>query len=57
MTIPGLAVAIEHIFSGSRETISLQRASLKPKTIHTLMLVKQKLKLAHTAVQDILGDD
>ena len=52
----GSAVAVERIFSGSRNTISLHRASLNPETIRTLMLVKQRLRLACTAIQDILGD-
>lgn len=39
----GSAVAVERIFSGGRDTISLRRASLKPGTICTLMLVKQWL--------------
>ena len=41
---PGSAVAVERIFSGGRDTISLRRASLQPETIRTLMLVKQQLK-------------
>ena len=49
----GSAVAVEHIFSGGRDTISLR---LKPETIHTLMLVKQRLRLACMAIRDILGD-
>ena len=53
---PGSAVAVERIFSGGRDTISLRRASLKPETIRTLMLVKQRLRLARKAIQDILGD-
>jgi hAT family C-terminal dimerisation region len=52
----GSAVAVERIFSGGRDTISLRRSSLKPETIRTLMLVKQRLRLARTAIQDILGD-
>ena len=36
--------------------ISLRHASLKPETIRTLMIVKQRLRLACTAIQDILGD-
>ncbi|SJL18443.1 uncharacterized protein ARMOST_22032 [Armillaria ostoyae] len=43
MSIPGSAVAVEHIFSSS--------------TIRTLMLVKHRLCLAHTAVEDLLGED
>ena len=51
----GSAVAVERIFSGGRDTISLRRASLKPETIHTLMLVKQRLRLTREAVKDIVG--
>jgi hypothetical protein len=51
----GSAVAVERIFSGGRDTISLRRASLKPDTIRTLMLVKQHLRLARQAIQDIVG--
>lgn len=40
----GSAVAVERIFSGGRDTISLRRASLKPQTISTLMIVKQSLR-------------
>jgi hypothetical protein len=36
--------------------ISLHCASLKPDTIRTLMLVKQRLKLARSAVEELLGD-
>lgn len=50
------AVGVEHIFSGGRDTISLQRASLKPETIRILMLVRQELHLAHNAAQQALGD-
>jgi hypothetical protein len=42
----GSAVAVERIFSGGRDTISLRRASLQPETIRTLMLLKQQLRLA-----------
>ena len=42
----GSAVAVERVFSGGRDTISLRRASLKPQTIRVLMLVKRKLHLA-----------
>jgi hypothetical protein len=49
--IIGSAVAVERIFSGGRDTISLRRASsLQPDTIRTLMLVKQRLCLARTGV-------
>ena len=43
--LKGSAVAVERIFSGGRDTISLRRASLKPDTIRVLMLVKKKLHL------------
>ena len=52
----GSAVTVERIFSGGCDTISLRRASLKPETIRILMLVKQKLHLAHNAAQQALGD-
>jgi hypothetical protein len=44
------AVAVERIFSGGRDTISLRRASLKPETIRVLMLVKRKLIVAREKV-------
>jgi hypothetical protein len=44
--IIGSAVAVELIFSGGRDTISMRRASLHPDTIRTLMLVKHHLRLA-----------
>ena len=43
---PGSAVAIERIFSGGHNTISLQHASLHADTIWILMLVKKQLYLA-----------
>jgi hypothetical protein len=52
----GSAVAIERIFSGGCDTISLRRASLKPETIQILMLVKQRLHLARNAADKALGD-
>ena len=45
LSAPGSAVAVERIFSGGRDTISLRRASLQPHTIRTLMLIKQQLRL------------
>ena len=45
----GSAVAVERIFSGGRDTISLCRASLKPETIRKLMLVKRRLLLKRKA--------
>jgi hypothetical protein len=41
----GSAVAMERIFPGGRDTISLRRASLQPETIRTLLLAKQHLHL------------
>ena len=52
----GSAVAVELIFSGGHDTISLHHASLRLDTIHTLMLIKQRLRLARTDVQELLGD-
>ena len=42
----GSAIAVERIFSGGHDTISLRRASLIPDTIRVLMLVKNCLRLA-----------
>ena len=51
----GSTVAVKWFFSGGRDTISLRRASLVPDTIWVLMLVKQRLRLAHISLQtDIL---
>ena len=50
-------MAVERIFSGGRDTISLRRASLKPDTIRTLMIVKQRLRLARMAVKEMIGGD
>lgn len=47
---PGSAVAVERIFSGGRDTISLRRASLQPGTIRTLMTLKQHLRLARNSL-------
>ena len=41
----GSAVAVERVFCGGRDTVSLRRASLKPETIRRLMLVKHRLLL------------
>ncbi|KAF5335031.1 hypothetical protein D9758_016187 [Tetrapyrgos nigripes] len=45
-SIPGSAVAVEHVFSGRRDTISLRRASLSVDTIRLLMIAKHQLYLA-----------
>ncbi|KZW00769.1 hypothetical protein EXIGLDRAFT_576667, partial [Exidia glandulosa HHB12029] len=44
LSIPGIAVAVERIFSGGRDTVSLRRASLSPDTIRVLMIAKQVLR-------------
>ena len=41
----GSAVAVEQVFLGGHDTISLWWASLQPETIKVLMLVKKKLHL------------
>jgi len=41
----GSAVAVERIFSGGHDTISLRRASIQPEMVRTLMLVKHCLQL------------
>ena len=51
---PGSAVAVERIFSGGRDTISLRRASLQPDTIRILMLVKKRLHLARVKANKAL---
>jgi len=38
----GSAVAVEHIFSSGRDTISIHHASLQPDTIQTLMVLKHQ---------------
>jgi hypothetical protein len=53
----GSAVAVERIFSGGRDTIGLRRSSLKADTIQTLMVVKARLRLARTAIIELLGDE
>ncbi len=50
----GSAVAVERIFSGGRDTISIRHATLKSDTIRVLMLVKHRLHLARTAVNELL---
>ncbi|KZV79565.1 HAT dimerization, partial [Exidia glandulosa HHB12029] len=43
-SIPGSAVAVERIFSGGRDTISLRRARLSADTIRALMISKQWIR-------------
>ena len=47
---------MQRIFSGGRDVISLRRARLEPDTIRTLMVVKQRLRLARNAITDVIGD-
>ncbi|KAJ6545471.1 hypothetical protein B0H19DRAFT_1075778 [Mycena capillaripes] len=47
-------VAVERVFSGGKDTISLRRASLKPETIRTLMLLKHHLRLKRKSLEDAL---
>ncbi|KAI0750161.1 ribonuclease H-like domain-containing protein [Daedaleopsis nitida] len=54
-TIQRCAVAVERIFSSGRDTVSLCRASLKPNTIRSLMLLKQRLLLAHQGASRMLS--
>ncbi|KAJ7364456.1 hypothetical protein DFH08DRAFT_798797 [Mycena albidolilacea] len=44
------AVAVERVFSGGRDTISLRRASSKADMIKTLMFVKARLRWARKAL-------
>ncbi|KIL58778.1 hypothetical protein M378DRAFT_188125 [Amanita muscaria Koide BX008] len=57
LAIPGSAVGVERIFSGGRDTISLRRASLRPDTIRTLMLVKQHLHMTRRAIDELVGNE
>lgn len=52
----GSAVAVERIFSGGRDTISLRRSSLQPDTIRALMLLKNRLRMARRDITLRLGD-
>ena len=47
VVVLGSAVAVERVFSGGHDTISLRHASLQPETIKALMLVKKSFIL-HT---------
>ena len=53
----GSAVAVERIFSGGQDMITLWQASLHPNTIWTLMLVKQHLHITRHAIDDLIGDE
>ena len=46
-TFLGSTIAVECIFSSSRDTISIQHASLQPETIHMLMVLKHHLCQMH----------
>ncbi|CAK5270384.1 unnamed protein product [Mycena citricolor] len=56
LSIPGSAVAVERIFSGGRDTISLRRSRLEAGTIRALMLVKNRLKMAREDIKLALGE-
>jgi hypothetical protein len=49
LSIPGSAVAVERVFSGGRDTISIRRSSLSASTISCLMLLKHHLRLKREA--------
>ncbi|KAJ7304771.1 hypothetical protein DFH08DRAFT_825335 [Mycena albidolilacea] len=51
------AVAVGRIFSGGRDTIFLRRASLKAKTISTLMFVKNQLRMQRNTLNVELGEE
>ncbi|KAL4258188.1 Zinc finger BED domain-containing [Pleurotus pulmonarius] len=48
LSIPGSAVAVERVFSGGRDTISMRRSSLRADTISSLMLMKHYIRLNRT---------
>ncbi len=50
----GSAIAVERIFSGGHDTISLRHASLNPETIRVLMLVKHRLQHERAAIKKAL---
>ncbi|KAH9976905.1 hypothetical protein BJV74DRAFT_781605, partial [Russula compacta] len=51
----GSAVAVERIFLGGQDTISLQCARLQADTIRILMLVKKWLHLDHVRAKAALS--
>lgn len=51
----GSSVAVERIFSGGRDTISLRRASLSAETIQALMFTKNRLILARNAIDQMMS--
>ncbi|KZV63207.1 hypothetical protein PENSPDRAFT_590276, partial [Peniophora sp. CONT] len=51
--ISGSAVAVERIFSGGRDTVSLRRSSLSAETIRALMVVKYRLRAARLALEKL----
>jgi hypothetical protein len=52
----GSAVAVERVFSGGRDTISLRRSRLKPETIRTLMVLKHHLRLKRKTLENLVDD-
>ena len=55
LVMPGSTVAVERIFSGGHDTISLCRAGLRPSTIRTLMILKHHLQLKRKLNDDVPG--
>ena len=53
--LSGSAVAVERVFSGGRDTISMRRARLSPETICTLMLVKHHLRQKCKDFEKVVG--
>jgi hypothetical protein len=49
LSIPGSAVAVEQIFSGGRDTISVRHSRLSASSISCLMLLKHHLCLKREA--------
>ena len=60
LIFPGSAVAVERIFSGGRDTISIRQSRLTADTIRILMLVKHhlwlKCKAAIAELQDLISN-
>ncbi|KAJ6538747.1 hypothetical protein B0H10DRAFT_1971364 [Mycena sp. CBHHK59/15] len=55
-SVRGLNEEVSGKFSGGRDTISLRRSSLKADTVRTLMLVKNRLRMALRDITARLGD-
>ncbi|KAF9023719.1 hypothetical protein BDZ89DRAFT_955380, partial [Hymenopellis radicata] len=55
ISIPGSAVAFEHIFLSGRDMVSMRRANLSAETIRILMIVKHHLCMARMVLKDLVG--